>query len=257
MERLRGLRAVVTGAGRGIGRAIAIRFADEGADVALFARTSSDLEAVAREATASGVRALSVAGDVLDDGDVGRLADEVSSRFGGVDVLVNNAGIYLPGRFLDYDMGDWERSLAVNLLGTVRVTRAFLPVMLEQGGGRIINMASTAGKWGTANQSVYNSAKHAILGLTRSLALEVAAAGVRVTAVCPSWVDTEFVDREQFARVHGIPAGQVDSVMAARAPIGRMITGDEVAGLAAYLASPEADAMTGVGITMAGGMVLV
>lgn len=255
--RLQGQRAVVTGAGRGIGRAIALAFAEEGASVALFARTPAQLEEVAREVSASGVEALAVAGDVASDEAVVQLKHRVLAAWGGVDIVVNNAGVHLADRFLDYSMEDWEQSLAVNVLGTVRVTRAFLPLMLEAGHGRVLIMASTAAKWGTANQSAYNVAKHALLGLTRCLALETASAGVRVNAICPGWVETEFLDEAKFAALNGIRESEVRAVMAARAPIGRLVKPEEVAAMAVYLASPEADAITGVGLTIAGGMVLI
>jgi meso-butanediol dehydrogenase/(S,S)-butanediol dehydrogenase/diacetyl reductase len=255
--RLAGQRVVVTGAGRGIGRAIAHAFASEGAQVALFARTKTQLEEVEQEIERLGSSAIVVRGDVTSDKDVDDLRDRVSSAWGGLDVLVNNAGIYQADVFLGYTMSDWERSLNVNVLGTVRVTRAFLPAMLRAKKGRIINIASTAGKWGSLYQSTYNVAKHGILGLTRCLALETASVGVRVNAICPGWVETDFVDHAKFASLHGLSIEDVPGMMSSRAPIGRMVKPEEVAALAVYLASPEADAITGIGVTLAGGMVLI
>lgn len=196
--------------------------------------------------------------DVNDDSSVTALAQRAPVALGGpVDVLVNNAGRYLPRRFLDYSVQEWAAILDTNLLGAVRVTQAFLPVMLENQAGRIINVASTAGKYGTAGQSAYNASKHAILGLTRSLALEVAAQGVRVNAICPGWVDTEMLRPEILSPVLGVAPEDVPETLAHRVPIGRLIRPDEVAALAVYLAAPESDGVTGVGLTLAGGMVLI
>jgi NAD(P)-dependent dehydrogenase (short-subunit alcohol dehydrogenase family) len=258
MTRLRGRRAVITGGGRGIGAAIARAFAAEGATVLVAARSTDQTAAVAREICSAGGRALAATVDVGDDASVAALAKHAPGALGGpADVLVNNAGRYLPRRFLDYSVAEFTAVMDINLLGAVRVTQAFLPAMLEQQTGRIINIASTAGKYGTAGQSAYNASKHAILGLTRSLALEVASAGVRVNAICPGWVDTELLQPELLAPVLGVPPAEVAETLARRAPIGRLIRPEEVAGLAVYLAAPESDGVTGVGLTMAGGMVLI
>lgn len=262
--RLAGERAVVTGGGRGIGRAVAAAFAAEGAHVMAVARSQEALRSTAAEIELRGQAeegwgrcAYSVA-DVTSDGDVARLAGEVRDELGGPPtILVNNAGVHMVRRFMDHTIADWERILAVNVLGTVRVTRAFLPEMLAARRGRILMICSTAGKWGTANQIAYNASKHAMMGITRCLALETAASGIRVNAICPGWVDTELIDEEALSPLLGVAPDQVRETLSARAPIGRMTTADEVAGLAVYLASPEADPITGVGITMAGGMVLI
>ena len=258
MSRLRGRRAVITGGGRGIGAAIARAFAAEGATVVVAARSAGQTDAVAREICSAGGMAIAMTVDVTDDASVSALARGAPAALGGpADVLVNNAGRYLPRRFVDYSVQDWAAIMDANLLGTVRATQAFLPEMLEQKAGRIINIASTAGKYGTAGQSAYNASKHAILGLTRSLALEVAAQGVRVNAICPGWVDTELLQPELLSPVLGVPPAQVPETLARRAPIGRLIRPEEVAALAVYLAAPESDGVTGVGLTLAGGMVLI
>jgi NAD(P)-dependent dehydrogenase (short-subunit alcohol dehydrogenase family) len=259
-QRLSGVRAVVTGAGRGIGRAIALAFAAEGAAVVVAARSREQLDAVVAEVVEAGGRAAAVPVDIGDDDQVATLAETAATVLGGSPtVLVNNAALYRPRAFLDYSMRDWEEILAVNVLGTVRVTRAFLPPMVSVGAGRIINVASTAAKWGTANQSAYNVSKHGVLGLTRCLALEVAGFGVRVNAICPGWVDTPLIDdvADEQGALLGVAASEVRPTLAARAPIGRMATAEEVAALAVYLASVEADAVTGVGITIAGGLILI
>jgi meso-butanediol dehydrogenase / (S,S)-butanediol dehydrogenase / diacetyl reductase len=258
VNRLAGARAVITGGGRGIGRAIALAFAAEGASVVVSARTEGEIEAVASEVRAQGGQAAAVLADITSDQDVQTLEASARNALGGpTTVLVNNAGIYVGRSFLDYRLDQWRRVLDVNVLGTVRVTRAFLPAMLEAGRGKIVNIASTAGTWGTVNQSAYNVSKHGIVGLTRCLALETADRGVRVNAVCPGWVDTDLVEEDAFAERLGVTASEVRPTLAARAPIGRMATPEEVAHLAVYLAADESDAVTGVPFTIAGGMVLV
>lgn len=258
MSRLEGVRAVVTGSGRGIGRAIALAFAAEGAAVVVSARTQLEIEQVAREIEAKGGRAVAIRCDVASDADVAQLEELACEQLGGpVNVLVNNAGLYLVDRFLDYAMDDWQRVLDVNVLGTVRATRAFLPKMLDQGWGRVINIASTAGKWGSMYQSAYNVSKHGVVGLTRCLALELAEKGVRVNAICPGFVATDMVDFERIAEVFGMPVADVPDMIVGRVPIGRLVRAEEVAELALYLASAEADAMTGQALTLAGGMILI
>jgi len=256
--RLDGARAVVTGASRGIGRAIATAFADEGAEVVLCARDGDALQAVVSEIAAGGGIAHALPLDLTDGAAVAHLPTVAAHLLGGAPtILVNNAGVYTGGRFDELTDDDWRRTFELNVFGTARVTRTLLPAMVEAGRGRVISVASTAGKSGTAGQSAYNASKHALLGLTRSLALEVAADGVRVTAICPGWVDTDLIDEQEMAPRLGVEPSEVRATLAARAPIGRMTTVDEVAGMAVYLASPEADSITGVGLTMAGGMLLI
>ena len=258
MNRLHGARAVITGSGRGIGRAVALAYAAEGAAVVLSARSGDEITAVARQIRAAGGVAHAVAADICDDAQVAELARAAEERLGGaVAVLVNNAGTYLPKRFMDYTMADWQSLLEVNVLGTIRVTRAFLGGMVHQRYGRIINIASTAGKYGSYWQSAYNVSKHGIVGLTRCLALETAAHGIRVNAICPGFVNTGLISPAQLAPLYGVPEEQVPALLTQRAPIGRMVTTEEVAELAAYLASPAADGMTGQALTLDGGALLV
>jgi NAD(P)-dependent dehydrogenase (short-subunit alcohol dehydrogenase family) len=255
-RRLQGQRAAVTGASRGIGRAIAIRFASEGADLILVARDKGPLKRVATEVEVLGRRAIVVSGDITKEETSSGLASAVE-ELDGIDILVNNAGVFLQQRFMDYSLDDWQTSWEINVMGAVRMTRTVLPRMVEAGNGRIINIASTAGKWGTPYQTAYNATKHALVGLTRSLALEVAANGVRVTAICPANVDTDMVDKAAFARTLGIAESEVERFIVGRIPIGRLLKPEEVAELAVFLASPEGDAVTGVGLTIAGGLSLI
>lgn len=259
MGRLDGRVAVVTGAGRGIGAAIARAYAAEGAVVVLAARSRDQIEAIASEIVERGGRATAVVVDVTDDAAVDQLAATAAEAHGTVDVLVNNAGVHRPGRFLDYAMVDWEWIFAVNVHGTVRVTRAFLPAMIERGRGKIVNVASTAGKYGSLFQSPYNASKHAVVGLTKCLALETAKQGITVNAICPGFVHTDLVDRaaEGLAPILGIAARDVPAALVSRVPQGRMLEPEEVAHLAVYLASAESDGMTGQSLTVSGGLILV
>ncbi|MBV9101350.1 MAG: SDR family oxidoreductase [Candidatus Dormibacteraeota bacterium] len=258
MGTLDGRRALITGSGRGIGRATALAFAREGATVVVSARTGSQVESVVAEINAAGGRAVGFTADVDDDESVTSLQQRVAQELDGpVDILISNAGIYMARRFADYTMDEWQRMLSVNVLGAVRVIRAFLPSMLERGEGRVLIVASTAGKWGSLYQSAYNVSKHALIGLTRCLALETASRGVRVNALCPGWVETGMIDTAELAGAYQVPEDDVRRTLLQRVPIGRMVTPDEVAALAVYLASPLADAMTGQSITLAGGMLLI
>ena len=257
--RLEGQVAVVTGAGRGIGRAIATAFAREGAAVVLAARSVDQLADVEAQIVVSGGRAVVQQTDVTSDVDVGRLQEVAVEAFGPPTVVVNNAGAYAAGRFADLPMADFERLVQVNYLAVVRVVKAFLPAMVESGRGSLIAVASTAGKYGTALQTPYNGSKHAVVGLTRSLGLELGSTGVRINAICPGFVETELIDQAvpEMARALGIESAQMAGAMLQRVPIGRLLQPDEIAHLAVYLASDESAGMTGQSLTISGGLIVV
>lgn len=257
--RLQGRVAVITGGGRGIGRAIALAYAREGAAVAVSARSAPQLDAVVEEIDALGGRAVAVPCDVTDDGQVSALRARVEEALGPCDVLVNNAGAYQPNRFLDYTMEDWEHIVGVNLLGTVRVTRELLPGMLERDRGKVVNIASTAGKYGSVFQSPYNASKHGVVGLTKCLGLETAKSAVRVNAICPGFVETDMIDtaRERFGELLGLDAEQTEAALTSRVPIGRFLAPDEIAHLAVYFASDDSNGVTGQAYTISGGLILV
>ena len=191
MESLKGKVALVTGAGKGIGRAIALALAKEGADVALLARTEQDLQAVADEVRSSGVRAVVATADVSDLSSVVQGVATVQAELGNVDILINNAGTGTFGKFLELEPEVWENQVKVNLFGVYYMTRAVLPQMIERRTGDIINISSTAGLRGSALTSAYSASKFAVMGLTESLMQEVRKHNIRVTALNPSTVVTD------------------------------------------------------------------
>jgi 3-hydroxybutyrate dehydrogenase len=257
--RLAGKVALITGGGRGIGREIALRFSDEGASVALLARTASDVEAVAAEVEQAGGRAMALPADVASEVSVADAVVSAVAGLGPIDILVNSAGIYRVARFQDFSLADWKNVFEVNVHGTFLVTRAVLPAMLERHQGRIINIASTAGKWGTPYQSAYNASKHAVLGMTKCLALETARHGVRVNAICPAFVDSPMIDAQfpALAEILGTDLETVRRDLQAAVPIGRFVRLDEIPPLAIYLASDESEGMTGQAITLDGGRLFI
>ncbi len=191
MESLKGKKALITGAGKGIGKAIALALAAEGVDVGLIARTEKDIEAVAGEITALGVQAAYAAADISDRTSVESAVQKITGSLGPIDVLVNNAGTGTFGKFLELDPEVWEAQIKINVFGVYYATRAVLPSMIERQTGDIINISSTAGKSGSATTSAYSASKFAVFGLTESLMQEVRKHNIRVTAMAPSTVVTE------------------------------------------------------------------
>lgn len=190
MESLKGKIALVTGAGKGIGRAVALALAAEGVHVGLLARTESDLQTLAAEIAKLGVKTASVVADVADRIAVEAAVKQVQQELGPIDILLNNAGIGTFAKFLDMEPATWEHIIQVNLMGTYYVTRAVLPSMIERQTGDIINISSTSGQRGAAGTSAYSASKFAVLGLTESLMQEVRKHNIRVSALTPSTVAT-------------------------------------------------------------------
>ena len=255
---LNGKIALITGGGRGIGRAIALSFARQGALIAVAARTAEQVKQVAREIDASGNGAIAVVCDVSDPASVARMFDETLARLGDVDILVNNAGIAETATIVTTSDELWARHLAINLSGTFYCTRAALPAMLKKNWGRVINVASIAGKTGAPYVAAYSASKHGVLGLTRSVALEVATTGITVNAICPSYVDTDMVARgvERITTRTGRTAEEALHSIEKMNPQNRLISAEEVAAVALLLASDEGRGINGQGINIDGGTVL-
>ncbi len=227
--------AFITGAGRGVGRAIALRFARDGYAVAAVGRSLAPLADVAGEIATTEGTARPLVCDVTVRDDVYRAAAEAERQFGPIDVLVNNAGIAESTPFAAMDDELWERTLAVNLTGTYHCMRAILPGMFERRRGRVINIASAAAKVGFAYTAAYVASKHGVLGLTRAVAIEAEPKGVTVNAICPGWLNTGMTDQsiERIVAKTGRGRDEVRRTLAQMNPQGRLIEPEEVADVAA------------------------
>jgi len=252
---LTGLHALVTGAGRGIGAVIARSLAGAGADVTLLGRSRSDLDAVASELTA--VRRSCQVADVADAESVRMAVAAARTAVGPITVLVNNAGQALSAPLGTTGDALWQSMLSVNLTGTFLCMRECLPDMLQAGFGRIVNIASIAGLRGAAYISAYAASKHAVIGLTRSLALEYAAKNITVNAVCPGYTDTDIV-KDAIANIRaktGRSESEALAALVATNPQRRLVQPEEVAHTTLWLCKPGTESMTGQSIVIAGGEV--
>ncbi|HEV2705228.1 MAG TPA: 3-oxoacyl-ACP reductase FabG [Pyrinomonadaceae bacterium] len=260
--KLDGRTALITGGGRGIGRAVALAFAREGARaIVVVSRTVSEIEQVAREIREEcRVEAAHFACDVSNADGVERAYAAASQFFGGhgADILVNNAGIAESAPITKTSGDLWQRHLSINLSGTFYFMRAALPSMMQRGWGRIINVASIAGKTGAPYIAAYTASKHGVVGLTRAAASEVAAKGITVNAVCPGYVETEMTTRavEKITEKTGRSAEEALEALRRMSPQNRLVTPEEVAALAVLLASDEARGINGQAINVDGGSVL-
>lgn len=244
--------ALVTGAGRGIGRATAVRLSDAGLRVALTARSADELAATAE---LCGGPTLTISADITDPAEVERIFAEVESRWGAVEVLVANAGSGTSARLERISDDDWQHMLELNLTAPFRCLRRAVPAMRAAGYGRVVVIASTAARIGEPYIAAYTASKHGVLGLVRAAAAELAPTGVTVNAICPGYVDTPMTDVTVAAIVQrtGRSAEEARATLARKQPIGRLITPDEVA--AAVLACVDNGALNGQAIVVDGGAV--
>lgn len=246
--------ALVTGAGAGIGRAIARRMASDGHWVAVCDINEEAAQAVADELAAAGATAMAVAADVSDAESVSAMRDVVSGRLGPPDILVNNAGVISAAPFTALSEEEWDRVLSVNLKGPFLCSRAMIGSMVDRKWGRIINIASDAAKTGEPWIAHYCASKFGVIGLTQSLALEYAAEGVTVNAVCPAISSTDMMDRlaEEVAAVSDDSVGQARAAMTAEIPMGRPVAPEEVADAVAFLAAESSRFISGQAINVSG-----
>ena len=247
MNKLENQIAVVTGAGRGIGRAIALKFAGAGADVVAVSRTVENSEKVAGEIRALGRKAWAFAVDVSDSAAVAAAGEKILAAAGRVDILVNNAGVTRDGLLMRMSDADWDTVLNTNLKGAFLVTKAFNRAMLKQRSGRIINIASVVGIMGNAGQCNYSASKAGLIGFTKSAAREFAARGVTVNAIAPGFTETDMTADLK---------PEMREVILKQIPLGSLGQAEDIANAALYLAAASGRYVTGQVLTVDGGMVM-
>lgn len=246
---------LVTGGGRGIGRAISIEFARLGYRVTVVSEVQSEVEAVRKECAEEGVESLAMAVDVRDEGAVRRMVEETVDRLGSLDILVTAAGVIDLMPLVDTPTATWNEILDINLTGTFLCAREAIRVMAEKGWGRIICVSSLAGKTGCRFGTAYSASKHGVLGLVRSLALEVADRGVTVNAICPGFVQTKMAEDvlPVEARLYGLDVEEFLEDRLRQIPLGRYLIPEQIAPLALFLATEAASGITGQAISVDSG----
>jgi 3-oxoacyl-[acyl-carrier protein] reductase len=247
MKQLANQIAVVTGAGRGIGRAIALKFAAEGADVVCVSRTQENSEKVAAEIRALGRRAWALAVDVSDSAAVSAAAGKILADCGKIDILVNNAGVTRDGLLMRMSDEDWDAVLDTNLKGAFHFTREFFRVFAKHRAGRIINISSVIGLIGNPGQCNYAASKAGLIGFTQSVARELASRGVTVNAIAPGFIETDMTSDLN---------AELKANILKQIPMGKFGSAEDIADAALFLASPSARYVTGQVLTVDGGMVM-
>ncbi len=243
---LKGRTALVTGGSRGIGRAIALSLAQEGADVAVnYVSSEGAAKEVVERIHAMGRQAILAQADVADYPDTYRMAQDVLKQFGHLDILINNAGINSDKTFAKMDHASWRKVLAINLDGVFNCTKVFIDQMLQQGWGRVVNITSVIGQIGNFGQANYAASKAGVAAMTKSLAKELAAKGITINAVAPGFIETEMVS--------GIPE-KVRQKLLGQIPMGRFGKADEVSRACVYLCSSDGDYITGAELSINGGL---
>jgi 2-hydroxycyclohexanecarboxyl-CoA dehydrogenase len=251
--KLRGKTALVTGGGRGIGRAIALGLAQEGAQVAVLDILADNAAAVAGEIEATGVKALALPADLTKRAQVERAIADTLAQFGQIDILVNNAGWDRMELFLDSEEETWDKIIAINFKGLLYVCKAALPSMVARGQGKVISIASDAGRAGSTGEAVYAGTKGAIIAFSKTLAREMARHKITVNVVCPGLTETPLLQsiREQSPKTEKV----IEAVTRA-IPLGRVGQPEDIAGAVVYLASPAADFVTGQTLSVSGGLTM-
>ena len=237
--------AIVTGAGQGIGRGIAEKLAAEGATVVV-----TDLNEVTAKETAQEIGGVGMHTDVTSRESVDAMVTQVYRQFGRIDVLVNNAGWDKASPFVDSDPADWDRVIAINLYGVLHTCKAVLPIMAEQGGGSVVNLASDAGRVGSSGEAVYSAAKGGVIAFTKAIARESARHGVNANAVCPGPTDTAL-----FASMGG-DNPKLRDALTKSIPLRRLAQPSDLANVVAFLASDEASYVTGQTVSVSGGLTM-
>ncbi|NYT00375.1 MAG: 3-oxoacyl-ACP reductase FabG [Methanocellales archaeon] len=243
---LKGKVAIVTGAGSGIGRGIALRFAKEGADIVIPDLNLEGAQNTAKEIEALGRNSLVIKMDVSNSSDVDRMVTETINNFGKIDILVNNAGIFIQKPLLETTEADWDKVLDINLKGAFLCSKRVVKEMLKRGGGKIINLASVAGQVGFANSSAYCASKGGVINLTREMALELAPKNINVNAIGPGSIETPMT-REMLAD----PA--IKQMLLGVTPFGRIGQPEDIANAASFLASGESNFVNGITLFVDGG----
>jgi len=255
-QQLAGRVAIVTGAGQGIGRGIALSLAKAGADVVINDISLSTAEDTVNEVSALGRRYLVVQADVSDADQVKRMLERVVEELGDIHILVNNAGIAIPAHITELSEDNWDRTMTVNLKSMFLCSKAVAPIMMAQRYGKIVNLSSKSGKKGGLWLTAYCTSKFGVIGFTQSLAFDLAPYGINVNAICPGTVFTPLWDnvlKEAYAKKLDMDADQVRDYYTSKIPLGREVTMDEIGNVVVFLCSDESSYMTGQAINITGG----